>query len=374
MIDTNTKIFISISNKRSALGTKIYGMLFDKYKINSIYKSFVISNLNDAIKAVKTLSISGFSVSMPFKQKIIKKVDILDDSAKKTGSINTVLIKNKKLIGYNTDLVGAKKAVSQIKIKKKDNILIIGSGGTARTISYVLKKEFKFNNIFIFSRNRSNSRKLINDFDLLNFNLKTKFDFLINCTPQGMLSEKKIPISENYIKNCKGVIDFVNNPPNTQFITLAKKYNKKFVDGIYISMQQLTKQFQLYSTKKISYNNILNIYSKLKKNDSLKKETKKYLSYFANKDIHNLSKIFSQKIKLIDWENNLKGKKKVLDFNKKIFAKFKKIQVKIQNICTENSTVFVELKLSIGKNKICILDIIKFDSNKKIISIEAYKR
>ena len=180
MIDTNTKIFISISNKRSALGTKIYGMLFDKYKINSIYKSFVISNLNDAIKAVKTLSISGFSVSMPFKQKIIKKVDILDDSAKKTGSINTVLIKNKKLIGYNTDLVGAKKAISQIKIKKKDNILIIGSGGTARTISYALKKEFKFKNIFIFSRNKSNSRKLINDFDLLNFNLKKKFDFSFN--------------------------------------------------------------------------------------------------------------------------------------------------------------------------------------------------
>ena len=199
MIDTNTKIFISISNKRSALGTKIYGMLFDKYKINSIYKSFVISNLNDAIKAVKTLSISGFSVSMPFKQKIIKKVDILDDSAKKTGSINTVLIKNKKLIGYNTDLEGAKKAISQIKIKKKDNILIIGSGGTARTISYALKKEFKFKNIFIFSRNKSNSRKLINDFDLLNFKLKKKFDFLINCTPQGMLGEKKIPISEYYI-------------------------------------------------------------------------------------------------------------------------------------------------------------------------------
>ena len=374
MIDTNTKIFISISNKRSALGTKIYGMLFDKYKINSIYKSFVISNLNDAIKAVKTLSISGFSVSMPFKQKIIKKVDILDDSAKKTGSINTVLIKNKKLIGYNTDLVGAQKAISQIQIKKKDNILIIGSGGTARTISYALKKEFKFNNIFIFSRNKSNSRKLINDFDLLNFNLKKKLDVLINCTPQGMLGEKKIPISEYYIKNCKGVIDFVNNPPNTQFIRLAKKYNKKFIEGIYISMQQLTKQFQLYSKKKISYNKILNIYLKLKKNDSLKKQTKKYLSYFINKDIHNLSKIFSKKIELIDWENNLKGKKKVLDFNKKIFSKFKKIKIKIQNISIENSTVFVELKLSIEKNKIYILDIIKFDNNKKIISIKAYKR
>ena len=77
---------------------------------------------------------------MPFKEKILKKVDILDDTAKKTGSINTVIIKNKKLIGYNTDLFGAEKAISKIKIKKNDNILIIGSGGTSRTISYALKK------------------------------------------------------------------------------------------------------------------------------------------------------------------------------------------------------------------------------------------
>ena len=63
--------------------------------------------------------------------------------------INTVIIKNKKLIGYNTDLFGAEKAISKIKIKKNDNILIIGSGGTSRTISYALKK-FNLNNILFF--------------------------------------------------------------------------------------------------------------------------------------------------------------------------------------------------------------------------------
>ena len=117
MIDINTKIFISISSKPSTLGTKIYGALFRKYKVNSIYRSFVISNLDNLIQAVKTLSISGFSVSMPFKEKILKKVDILDDTAK-TGSINTVIIKNKKLIGYNTDLFGAEKSHKQNQNQK----------------------------------------------------------------------------------------------------------------------------------------------------------------------------------------------------------------------------------------------------------------
>ena len=73
MIDINTKIFISISSKPSTLGTKIYGALFREYKVNSIYRSFVISNLDNLIQAVKTLSISGFSVSMPFRKKYSKR-------------------------------------------------------------------------------------------------------------------------------------------------------------------------------------------------------------------------------------------------------------------------------------------------------------
>ena len=374
MIDINTKIFISISSKPSTLGTKIYGALFRKYKVNSIYRSFVISNLDNLIQAVKTLSISGFSVSMPFKEKMLKKVDILDDTAKKTGSINTVIIKNKKLIGYNTDLFGAEKAISKIKIKKNDNILIIGSGGTSRTISYALKKKFNLNNIFILSRNNKSSRKLINDLNLFRFCPTKKFDILINCTPIGMSNEKKLPIAESYIKNCKSVIDFVNNPPNTKFINFAKKYHKKLIDGIFISLNQLSRQFHLYSNKKISYNKINDIFLNIKNDNIIKKKTKNYLKYFENKNIESLKKIFSPKIKIIDWENNIKGKKNVMAFNKKIFSKVKKIRIKILKISVINQIAFAELKIDIDNNKILVLDIIKFNNEKMITSIEAFKR
>ena len=374
MINTDTKFFISISKKPSSLGTKIYGNLFQKYKINSVYKSFVISNLNSAIEAIKTLSISGFSVSMPFKEKILKKVDILDDSVKKTGSVNTVLVNNKKLIGYNTDLVGAEKAVKKIKITKKDNILICGSGGTSRTISYILRKKSNFKNVYIFSRNKKTSKKLIKNLNLLKFNHKKKYDILINCTPLGMANEKKIPFPESYIKNCKGVIDFVNNPPNTSLIKLAKKHNKKFVDGIFISLNQITKQFQIYTNKKISFSKIKNIFLNLDFQKDLKKITRNYLKYFERKDFESLKNIFAEKIKLKDWENNLKGKTKVLNFNRKIFSKVQKIVIKKQKISVSKNTVFADLKLIIDNNKLNILDVIKFNNKKKIISINAYRR
>ena len=93
---------------------------------------------------------------------------------------------------------------------------------------------------------------MINDLNLFRFSPTKNFDILINCFPIGMSNEKKLPIAESYIKNCKSVIDFVNNPPNTKFINFAKKYHKKFIDGIFISLNQLSRQFQLYSNKKIS--------------------------------------------------------------------------------------------------------------------------
>ena len=139
-------------------------------------------------------------------------------------------------------------------------------------------------------------------------------------------------------------------------------------------MNQITKQFQIYTNKKISFSKIKNIFLNLDFQKDLKKITRNYLKYFERKDFESLKNIFAEKIKLKDWENNLKGKTKVLNFNRKIFSKVQKIVIKKQKISVSKNTVFADLKLIIDNNKLNILDVIKFNNNKKIISINAYRR
>ena len=115
------------------------------------------------------------------------------------------------------------------------------------------------------------------------------------------------------------------------------------------------------------------IFLNLNNNNIIKEKTKNYLKYFENKNIESL-KNFSSKIKITDWENNIKGKKNVIAFNKKIFSKVKKIRIKIIKINVINQIAFAELKIDINNNKILVLDIIKFNNEKMITSIEAFKR
>lgn len=103
MINKDTLLFGSFSKKAGNVGCIIFNTCFKHYNINAIYKSFSVNNLNDAIISAKCLGFSGFAVSMPFKSEIIPYLDKTDEIVQKTNSCNTVIVKNGKLEGYNTD-------------------------------------------------------------------------------------------------------------------------------------------------------------------------------------------------------------------------------------------------------------------------------
>ena len=100
--------------------------------MNYLYKAINVKDLNSTIKAVRILGIKGASISMPYKEKVIKLLDKIDPLAKKAGAVNTILSKDNKLIGFNTDVHGAYKALKYLRLKSSDSILILGAGGAAR--------------------------------------------------------------------------------------------------------------------------------------------------------------------------------------------------------------------------------------------------
>ena len=107
---------------------------------------------------------------------------------------------------------------------------------------------------------------------------------------------------------------------------------------------------------------------------NLKKKSIEYFECFSKKDIYNLRNFFSDEIYLRDWQSEIQGIDKVIELNQKTFQLFNSIEVKPLNIYEDNNHVIAELEILFNKKeKIFVLDILKFNSQNKIISIKAFK-
>lgn len=137
MINSYTKLYGSFSEQPGNNGCVFFNEAFQRYNVNAIYKSFYSNDVKATIQAVKHLQFGGFALSRPNKVSVIELLDELDTNAEKIGAVNTVLMKNNKLIGYNTDWIGV---YDFLKNKSINHINLIGTGGFGKAIMYSLSK------------------------------------------------------------------------------------------------------------------------------------------------------------------------------------------------------------------------------------------
>jgi len=234
-------------------GIIVHNKNFSKKKKNSIYVNFLVDDIKSFIKNFKEM-ISGLSVTIPHKRDILGSLDKIDPIARKIGAVNTVVKKNGKLIGYNTDVSGAIDAIkTKTKINGK-NILLIGAGGVARAIAFGIVKEK--GDLIILNRTISKARKLANELgcsyaglDKLAF--LDNIDIVINGTSIGMFPRiNKTPISENVLRKIttkKSVIfDTVYNPKMTKLLKDTKALKLRIVDGYQMFINQGMEQVKLW--------------------------------------------------------------------------------------------------------------------------------
>ena len=248
------KLFISISKKPGIFGTTIHNAGFKALHLDYKYHAFAVNNLEGAIAGIRALGISGCSISMPFKEEVIKYVDRLDPVAEKIQSVNTIVNKKGMLIGYNTDVYGAIESLKRAKIKKSDNILILGAGGAAKSIYFAIKKLNLKNPIFALRNLKKREqfiKKTKSNFILWENRNNFQTDIVINTTPIGMKPNiRQMPISKITLKKCKTVIDIISTPPTTELIKSARLLNLKTINGTTMAFFQAAKQFELYTNKK----------------------------------------------------------------------------------------------------------------------------
>ena len=198
---------------------------------NYYYENYELENLSGLKELINKNNLSGINITTPYKEKILNHLDIIDNTAKKIGSVNTIKIHNNKLVGFNTDIIGFEKSIL-FAIKNRKNALILGDGGASKAVQYVFKK----NNIKITIISRKSSR---------NYNNLTKEDIInnliiINTTTLGMYPDiKSYPkIPYEYLNKNHLVYDLVYNPKKTKFLEKAEKQGSHIINGY----QMLKKQ------------------------------------------------------------------------------------------------------------------------------------
>lgn len=176
----------------------------------------------------------AINVTIPYKETVIPYLDYVSDTAKAIGAVNTIVNKDGKLYGYNTDFFGMTSLIKKAGIDFYDkNVLILGSGGTCKT-SVAVARHLGCRRIDIVSRN-GGENKITYEQALL----KADTHIIINSTPCGMFPDiHKCPIDIDAFENLQGVIDAIYNPLCSQLVLKAKQKGIKATGGLYMLIAQ----------------------------------------------------------------------------------------------------------------------------------------
>ena len=192
-------------------------------------------NENELEDFIKGKDFSAINVTIPYKQTVIPYLDSLSDVAKHIGAVNTIVNRNGKLYGYNTDYYGMKALIERIGIDLKNKkVLILGTGGTSKT-ARVLTEDMGASEIITVSRTKSENHITYDEA----INEHSDAEIIINTTPSGMYPDcDSQPIDISFFNNLEGVVDAVYNPLRTSLILNAKVKGIKAEGGLYMLVMQ----------------------------------------------------------------------------------------------------------------------------------------
>jgi shikimate dehydrogenase len=212
------------------------GYFNEKFRVEGIldasYRAFPLDEISDFPALLSSMpNLRGLNVTIPYKEAIIPYLDELDKSAEAVGAVNCIDIRNEKLIGHNTDITGFEKSLMQILKGRKDidRALVLGSGGAAKAVNFVLKKlEIQY---ITLSRNPKQNQIAYKDIDK---QLIKEHKLIINCSPLGMYPnlESCPEIPYHFLGNNHILYDLVYNPPETTFMKNGKNRGAEVVNGL----------------------------------------------------------------------------------------------------------------------------------------------
>ena len=224
---------------------KYFSEKFKKENLDCTYSNFDIENISQIESILQKNGISGYNVTIPYKQEIIKFLDEIDEVAKDIGAVNTIKKIDNKNIGFNTDSIGFEKSlIPLIKNKKPDCALILGTGGASKAVKYVLKK-LKINYSTV-SRKAGKSEFI---YENLNDVIINRFKMIINCSPVGTFpNTNKCPnIPYKNLTKEHILYDLVYNPIESLFLRRGKELGCKTKNGLEMLEIQANESWRIWN-------------------------------------------------------------------------------------------------------------------------------
>ena len=207
---------------------------------------------------VNSGELSGYNVTIPYKKDVIKYLDVVDKNALDIGAVNTVVIRDGKKYGYNTDFLGMKYMLARAGITLKDKtVMILGSGGTSNTARAVASDGGAKKIIIVSRSGEVNYTTCYEQSDV---------NVIINTTPVGMYPDNySSPIDLSKIPRLEGVADVVYNPNTTAFTHDAKMMGIKSANGLPMLVAQAKYAMELFCDETVLDDVIEDIIAKLSK-------------------------------------------------------------------------------------------------------------
>lgn len=258
-LNTATKYYGLVGHPVShSLSPDLHNAAFKHLGIDAFYSAFDykedVSNfvLNFLRGKNYPLRLRGASVTIPHKQTVMKYLDWIDETAKEIGAVNTIVLENDLLLGYNTDANGFIAPLKKIYDSLKDmRCALIGAGGAARAAVYALKNEGA--DVTIFARDVQKANGFKNDFDVcvehLNNRKFSGFDVVVNTTPLGTKGEleNETPATSEQLYGVGLVYDLVYNPFVTRLMREAESIGVTRIGGLSMLIAQGAEQFKLWT-------------------------------------------------------------------------------------------------------------------------------
>ena len=210
----------------------------------------------DIEKLLRTEDFDGINVTIPYKKEVLQYLDEIDPLAARLGSVNTIVKRNGKLTGYNSDYFGFRSMVLRTRIDVSGKkVLVLGSGGASVTVCAVL--EDLGANAVVISRSGKNNYE--------NLHLHRDTAAIVNTTPLGMYPNNgTAAVDVGQFPNLEGVMDLVYNPARTQLLLDCEKYGIPAFNGLWMLVAQAKKSAEWFLGEELSDGLVRTIHRKLR--------------------------------------------------------------------------------------------------------------